>query len=173
MRFLLAILSLLALGGVLSGVLYTALAETPIPAADPALSIVQMVIDGLPVLPDTPVVDSRPICTLTDEPMPIKIILVWSDGSWVSCDVTQPLFRMLDLNLGVYGGAFSFTFDPPAVFADVNRNGVVNATDMGMVKAFIGKSVEDEAARVCDLNRDGVVSATDLALCKAAIGDGI
>lgn len=141
MRLILPILCLLALGGVMSDVLCTTFAETPIPVADPALSIVQMVIDGLPVLPDAPVVDTRPSCNPADEPMPIKIILVWSGRSWVSCDVTQPLFQMLDLNRGVYGGAFSFIFDPPDLFGDLNRDGVVSATDLALRRAVIGDGV--------------------------------
>ena len=52
---------------------------------------------------------------------------------------------------------------------DVNRNGIVNATDKNLVKGKIGRTLDAENF-FYDVNMTGTINATDKFLVKAEIG---
>ena len=57
-------------------------------------------------------------------------------------------------------------FDPPALRADLNEDGVVNIQDLVLVAAQIGHPCPNEA----DLNGDAVINVQDLVLVAQAFG---
>ena len=57
--------------------------------------------------------------------------------------------------------------EPPQLFGDVNRDGVVNIQDLVLVGANFGKTGENKA----DVNGDGVVDIVDLVKVAGALGN--
>lgn len=71
--------------------------------------------------------------------------------------------------------AFDFDFD--VVPGDVNRNGVVNATDLVMTRNRVGRAVSAQGnsapfySPFVDVDGDGVINASDLVLVRNRIGN--
>ncbi len=56
------------------------------------------------------------------------------------------------------------------LLGDVNANNMVNATDIGQVKANSGGSPVDGTNFRNDLNADGSIGSTDIGMVKTAAG---
>lgn len=80
------------------------------------------------------------------------------DGSLTILDMSQ-------LTALVNGGSSTtYSLRTPAVFGDVNGDGVVDISD---IAAVIAAASSDEYVAACDLNDDGVVNIADVALIAA------
>ena len=84
------------------------------------------------------------------------------DGSNIEDLVTQGLSWPYDIALGV-----AYPVNPRIVREDVNRDGVVDETDVAVVVANLGKTGENRA----DVNGDGIVDVADLIVVVGAVED--
>lgn len=162
---LLFIISLLCIVGLIIG--QTVFASTPI------VGLEKVTIDGVEIVPGTPLCDSRPLFNINGEPVKMEVVAWDSNGNrMMTIMFSKPLVSWISVTIPLVNQnpcIFELCFDCPPLFGDVNRDGVVDYADLYFIKSYIGQSVQNDEARVCDLNRSGTISSTDMAICKLAI----
>ncbi len=91
--------------------------------------------------------------------------------------VTIPLTNVanaqtISVTLKSVNGSTDVTIPMRVLLGDVNGNGAVNATDIGLVKASSGQPVSATNFRA-DVDANGNITASDISLVKAFSGTGI
>jgi hypothetical protein len=91
--------------------------------------------------------------------------------------VTIPLTNVanaqtIEVTLRDVNGSTDVTIPMPVLIGDVNGNGTVNATDIGLVKASAGQPVDQTNFRA-DVNGNGSINATDVSLVKSLAGTSL
>jgi hypothetical protein len=88
--------------------------------------------------------------------------------------VTIPLTNVanaqrIEVTLINVNGSTNVTIPMRVLIGDVNGNGTVNATDIGLVKSRSGEPVDSMTFR-SDVNPNGTINATDVSLVKSSAG---
>ncbi len=92
-------------------------------------------------------------------------------------EVTIPLTNVanaqtITVTLNNVNGATNLAIPMRVLMGDVNGNGAVNATDVGLTKTVVGQAAGAATFRA-DANADGSISGTDVSLVKAQSGSGL
>jgi hypothetical protein len=97
-------------------------------------------------------------------------------GSQVTVDLTAVAdAQQIELTLsGVNDGANTNNVSIPmgVRLGDVNGNGAVNATDVGLTKSHIGELILNSNFRA-DVNASGDINASDVGVVKSRLGAGL
>jgi hypothetical protein len=92
------------------------------------------------------------------------------NGSQVTVDIAGATnAQRLNLRLVGVNGASNVDIPMGVLLGDTNRNGTVNASDVGQTKAMSGQNA-DYTNCYTDVNVSGVINATDLGMVKSQAG---